>query len=221
MGISVVYLQQIAVELEADAGIINTGADTNYWRRIALAAESFAGVSSTANKSKQGYQLRTAVAFETMAGVSHPEYGKNENGYLTRIMTALGTINGTTYVGISGQVFLQAVRDLGGASNIFMSGGIVREDHNTTNAVATFTLSGATDSGWTLDDNGEQDNLVIDSSGVLRRAANEAFDYETWPQLHIVVRNGSVTNNFTITITDVVEVSASDIPAVFVSLGMI
>ena len=114
---------------------------------------------------------------------------------------------------------------LGGASgavSLAMSGGTVPEDHNTVDAVATFTLSGASSAGWALDDDGPQNNLVIDiSTGVLTRTAAANFDFETFPNLNIVVRNGTISSAFTIAITDVAEGAASDIAPLLVAMGAI
>lgn len=63
--------------------------EAGYWERMALAAESLTGFSSTANANVEGYMLRTALAFEDMFGGSGQEESATEPGYMKRIVDAL------------------------------------------------------------------------------------------------------------------------------------
>ncbi len=84
-------LSQIAIALETKAGAstsANAGRE-GYWKRIAAAAEAIALTSTIANQSLEGFMLRTALALEGTAGTSGAEETAGYSGYLKRIVDAL------------------------------------------------------------------------------------------------------------------------------------
>lgn len=95
-----------------------------WWKRIALAAEGVAGVSSSANSTITGYMKRTAVALETISGTSGAEENASEAGYLKRIAEAMEVETGVGTGSFSSRIVT---------------------------AAATFTGSGGGGSAWLLD----------------------------------------------------------------------
>lgn len=94
-------LEAVAVALETAAGATTSANPTEAgrWKRIAAAAETLAGASTSANDTLYGYISRAAIALESIAGTSGAEENRSQAGYYKRIVDALEVQSGAVEEG--------------------------------------------------------------------------------------------------------------------------
>lgn len=215
---------QLKTAVDALEALISVQAgNDNYlgrWARFAAAVEQEAGAVTEANQDLDGYMLRAAVALESIAGTSGAEENDNRAGLLKRIVDALEVQAGGATEGSLGQRLATAAVNATFAPELqalALSVSSIAENSATGTVVGA--INGMT-SGSTLSITSQSNaNWFAISGGNLTIGASSP-DFETNAAPTVTVREtlAEATNSprdtiLTITVTDIVELSALTLSA--------
>lgn len=223
-------LAATATSLETAASAVTAGVQPipiGYWRRIAVACETLAGISSTANTQTPGYMVRAAVALESIAGTTGAEETQTYLGRLKRIVDALEVQAGAVYTGSLGnRMQLAAASATFGADVTAPTITSASSTSVAENATLAWSLTASESVTWSIRTSAQNaasvDYTRFELSGsTLRWLSNGTKDYETPNDTGsnntyvVVIRATDAASNttdqtFTATVTDVAEGGGSD-----------